>query len=1026
MTIQLNDYANYCPYVFHSLRALPKITQEDRELYLKKYGYNVLLLSSDKVIFDLSTDSHSAAVSNSQLGSMNKHEHSPLGFGTTTEKLSSQLSDALNYPYMVLTIQGRTGKFILNRAIVNKGQLIPCNATSLSTQYHQKLLGGIPTNISCDEAFDFTSNEIFKGNIKIAELKNILENKKNDVAYINIELCSNAIGGYPVSLKNLKESYNLAKKYQTPLILDSTRIIENALMIREHEPGYKEWSIAEIVHEIGNHSDGCILSLKKDFPTNVGGAVGLRSEKLFFQLRDFNFNLGSDLPEEKIEAISIGIEEVLHNDDYVSYRNTLTQRLYKQLKSFGVPVINPCSSYGVWIDTSEFIKHIPEYENPHIALANSLYIQSGIRTSVSEIELNQKTKRLLRCAIPHRLLTESHIDYIAFSIQNLYKHRFQIQGYSLNKTSPRIVGHILSTYEPVKPVSSVGELFFKQVNRFGEKNALRVITSDNTSSVTYQHLGMLIKQFASGLCYLGYKKGDKIGFLTDTSLETVVSYLSTASVGIVDVPIYGIYSPKQIKNVILTAEIKCLIVSDGQLSKVKEIVNEIPWKVTIIISDSNQETNKKWYTFKQVCKFCQNSPSDEFNRRFKQVQPSDLLSIVYSSGTTGEPKGVMVSHDSLVLTCSCKNYIYDINDSDVLLLQARVSHAFGRILLFYAFNQGASVLLGSQDKVLEQINQLKPTIIAATPVFFDNIYQSLIDYSPKLKQMNQTNNYNCSNLIKIPQSVRELLGGNIRFAITGGAPTPKKLLDFFKASDIPFLQSYGATETCGIASETLSCQKYGTVGKIRPELNYKLTEQRELLIKTPYLMKGYYKNSALTNSSFINIDGEIYYKTGDIVNLDKQGYVKIIGRSNESFPLSCGYNIQPQFIENLLCENEFINDAFVFGEGDKFISALIVPNIPSLKDTLNSQGLIHVLSLDTENLLCSQEVQLLFDNIVQRLNNEVADAEKIRMYILLPKPFSDAKGEINENGKKKRDVIYNNYKTLITSYAYKKAEYFQL
>lgn len=759
-------YPLYSPYVYHLVKALPRCSKEEREVYLQKSGYNVLRLRSDEVVFDLTTDSHSAAMSNKQLASIYNQEHSPLGFGITTKNLITQLKDVLNYPYLVLTIQGRTGEFTFNRFMVKESKIIPGNTTFVSTRFHQKLHGGIPTNISCEQAFDFHSKEVFKGNIEINKLKNLLETKRDQVAYINIELSCNGIGGYPVSLKNLKAAHELSTKYQIPIILDSTRIVENALMIKVHEPGYEDWSIAKIIREIGKYSDGCIMSLKKSFPVNIGGTIGVRSEDLFYQLRDFNFNLGSDLPEEKIEAISIGIEEALHNDEYMDYHYSLIRRLYHQLKEFGIPVVEPCSSYGVWLDVSEFIKHIPNYENPHIALQNALYVETGIRSGVSELEFEDGTKRwLIRLALPKRLLTESHIDYIASSIQRVYKNRFYIQGYSCCKVFPGIVGHIFATYEPVKPVTSIGQLIVKQANRLNGKKAICATSGGNIVSFSYGQLAEIVRNFACGLSCLGFKKGHRIGFLADNSIESVISYLSTASIGIIDVPIYRIYSPIQIKNVIIDAQVKCLIVSDGELlSKVKQVIDDIPWELKIITIDTYKGMKAKGYTFKEVCKLGEKVSSEVFEKLVEQVRPSDLLSIVYSSGTTGLPKGVMVSHKSIIQTSVMKNYIYDLNESDTLLLRSRVSHAFGRIFLFYALTQGISVwLLGTQEHILEQIGLLKPTIIVAAPEFYESVYQSF------------TKDSEHSSI-----SLAEGMGGKLRFAISGGTPISEKLLVFLE------------------------------------------------------------------------------------------------------------------------------------------------------------------------------------------------------------------------------------------------------
>ncbi|MDV2685198.1 tryptophanase [Alkalihalophilus lindianensis] len=436
----------YAPYIMSTVKAIPNLTYEERADCLKKAGYNIFKVKPKDIAFDLFTDSGNSSVSNMQSSSYLLGDDAPITMGESYERLINTISKIFGYQFISLFTQGRAAEQSFNQFIINKDDHILGNMTFSTSQHHQISSGGIPVSVSSCNNLEDTN--IFKGNIDLDKCSHFLKTKK--VAYINIEMCSNALGGYPISLDNLKQVYELADVYNIPLILDGTRILENAKFIQMYEKGYEEKLIHEIITEICNYSHGCVMSFKKDFLTKNGGMAGLRDEVLFRKVSDFNLVSGQEITGSDQEVLLQGIKEAIYNENHMTYRFNQTIRLYNILLNKGVPVLKPHSGHGVWINLDNISFEKTNITNIQLSFQNLLYLKKGIRVGAETPKINGSTTKLIRLAIPHRLFVESHIDYIGESVAEVINSEQHWIDY-IQSTDAKVEGiieNLLCDYEP--------------------------------------------------------------------------------------------------------------------------------------------------------------------------------------------------------------------------------------------------------------------------------------------------------------------------------------------------------------------------------------------------------------------------------------------------------------------------------------------------------------------------------------------------------------------------------------------------
>lgn len=426
----------------------PHITNEkDRKEILEDCGYNTNLIPQEYVYIDLQTDSGTASINKNQLVSMvsalGNEEFFP------SDKLEKTFKKYSGYKYVISVSQGRAAEYVLSKLIVKQGDFIPTNIPFPTTQFHLQTNGGKPIIAIVDDAFDLKSDKRFKGNLNLRKVKQILQNYSNKRQFLYLELCNNACGGQPVSIRNLRHLREIADNYGIKIILDACRIVDNAYQIRMYEKGYAHKPLKEIVKEICLYSDGATLSAAKDFLVNGGGFLAFNDELLYRQALDIVALYGLRLLEPLRTILTYSIPEILENDFYIHQRVAQVHYLWSRLKEINIPLIHPPGGHAVFIDVKNFLPHISSDKFPVKSLLSFLYLISGIR-GAEHLLLNPKSGmnyELLRLAIPIGKYSKEHMDDIVEAFNLIAKNIHKVKGVRKIKQPGGIVGSLQAHFK---------------------------------------------------------------------------------------------------------------------------------------------------------------------------------------------------------------------------------------------------------------------------------------------------------------------------------------------------------------------------------------------------------------------------------------------------------------------------------------------------------------------------------------------------------------------------------------------------
>ena len=451
------------PYKIKMVEHLRKSTKNERLKWIKNARYNLFNLKSEQVFIDLLTDSGTGAMSDKQWSAMMQGDESYAG-ASSYEKLKNAVKEITGFEYFLPTHQGRAAENVLFSALIKEGDIIPGNTHFDTTKGHIEFRKALAMDCTINEAYDTTVYHPFKGNIDLDKLGKVLkENQKGKIPFIVVTLTCNSSGGQPVSLDNLKNIHELAKKYEVPVIYDSARFAENAFFIKSREEKYKEKSIREIIREMFSYADGMTMSSKKDAIVNMGGFIGLRDRELYRKATTYNimfegFITYGGLSGRDMEALAQGLYEGTEYD-YLESRIRQVHYLGEQLKKQGIPVQEPFGGHAIFVDAKRFLPNVPKEEFPAQTLATEFYIDGGVRcveigTLLADRDPVTRKNRypeldLLRLAIPRRVYTYNHIDYVAASLTRVYKRRHTYRkGLKIVWEAP-IMRHFTIELEPL-------------------------------------------------------------------------------------------------------------------------------------------------------------------------------------------------------------------------------------------------------------------------------------------------------------------------------------------------------------------------------------------------------------------------------------------------------------------------------------------------------------------------------------------------------------------------------------------------
>ena len=580
-------------------------------------------------------------------------------------------------------------------------------------------------------------------------------------------------------------------------------------------------------------------------------------------------------------------------------------------------------------------------------------------------------------------------------------------------------------------VTRVFDIIPQLLEKYNKPNALAA--KENGKWVTYstQKFADNVTNLSYGIYNLGLNREDKIAIIANNRPEWNFADFAIQQAGGVSVPIYPTISEGDLSFIIGDAQIKYIFVSSNDLfKKVKAVV-------------ANSQTVKEIYTFDKVDgakhwtelldEGKRNPKPNEIAAIKNSIQPNHLLTILYTSGTTGNPKGVMLSHDNLISNSIASQTLCPFQPDWKALSFLPLNHVYERMLSTLYFFRGISIYYAeNMDAIGANLKEVKPEVFSTVPRLLEKVYDKIIATGAQQKgikkklffwalnlglryELNGANGWWYEFQLKIARKLvfikwREALGGNIVAVVSGGAALQPRLSRVFNAAGITVLEGYGLTETSPVIAVNNfqpNSIRFGTVGTIIDKVTVKFADDGEILVKGPNVMLGYYNRPDATAEA---IDSEGWFHTGDIGVLEDNRFLKITDRKKEIFKTSGGKYIAPVMIENKLKESSFIEQVMVIGENEKYASALIVPSFSYLKEWCA----LHNINYTTnEEMIKNEDVKKRIVLEVENLNEELAQYEKIKRPELLPREWSIDKNEMTPKLSLKRKVIMAANKDLI-------------
>jgi len=439
------------PYKIKMVEKIHQSTRDQREKWIAGASYNLFNLRSEEVYIDLLTDSGTGAMSDRQWSEMMVGDESYAG-ASSYYKLKNAIGEITGFRYFLPTHQGRAAENVLFSVLLKEGDIVPGNAHFDTTKGHIEFRKAVAVDCTIKEAFDPSFIHPFKGNVDTVKLENVIkDHPEGNVPCIVVTVTNNTSGGQPVSMANIKEVSRIAKKYGIKLILDSARFAENAYFIKTREEGYGSKDIREIAREMFSCADVMTMSSKKDAIVNMGGFIGFREEELFVKASAFNimfegFITYGGMSGRDMNALAQGLFEGTEYE-YLEARISQVARLGRKMKEYGVPVLEPFGGHAIFIDAKKFLPHIQKEEFPAQTLAIEFYIEGGIRGAeigalMADRDPVTRENRfpaleLLRLAIPRRVYSDNHMDYVAAVAGNVFNRKENIlNGLEINWEAP--------------------------------------------------------------------------------------------------------------------------------------------------------------------------------------------------------------------------------------------------------------------------------------------------------------------------------------------------------------------------------------------------------------------------------------------------------------------------------------------------------------------------------------------------------------------------------------------------------------
>jgi long-chain acyl-CoA synthetase len=580
---------------------------------------------------------------------------------------------------------------------------------------------------------------------------------------------------------------------------------------------------------------------------------------------------------------------------------------------------------------------------------------------------------------------------------------------------------------------TIADLLPLAVKKYGDKAAQRYKVGDEWVDASYAELGEAVKEVALGLVELGIQPGDKVSILAHTRPEWTHACFGILTAGGTLVTIYQTNSPEECQYVLEHSDSVAIFVEDAeQLAKVREVEDRCPELEHVIVMDPTAADLGGALTLEGLRASGRGRDDSEWEARYQAVEPDDICLYIYTSGTTGPPKGCLLSHANYRAITDAVVDQSPLVEGDSSYLFLPLAHAFAILIQFATFDLGAALAYWSRDPkmIIADIAQVKPTFFPSVPRMFEKIYtlatsstedkeglKKAVQVGVKVRMMREAGEEVPPALQqgfdqaeeKLFKNVRGLFGGNMRECVTGAAPIAGEILEFFYACGVPVMEGYGMTETSTSATVNRpegNNFRFGSVGKAQKDVELKIGDDGEVLIKGPNIFQGYYKNEDATKETLEN--GWLH--TGDLGRLDEDGFLYITGRKKDIIITAGGKNITPANLENGLKQNRWISQAVVIGDRRPYLVALITldpEEAPALAEQLGIEN------ADPAALSQNEKVRGEVQKAVDDVNSHVGPVEQIKRFEILDHDLSQETGELTPTLKVKRNVVHEKFADVV-------------
>jgi long-chain acyl-CoA synthetase len=583
--------------------------------------------------------------------------------------------------------------------------------------------------------------------------------------------------------------------------------------------------------------------------------------------------------------------------------------------------------------------------------------------------------------------------------------------------------------------STLAEAFDHQARKYGSRTFLRQKRDKIWRDFSWSAIAEAAARLRAGFVRLGIRHGDRIAILADNSPEWVIADQAALGLGAVVVPLYTTSAADETRHVLNDSAARVVAVSGDELvKKLLGFGSSIPGVETIIAIHPGASARERSFGTPPVMTL--ESASADSPAPVAEGKRDDLATFIYTSGTTGDSKGVMLSHGNILTNAADSIEVLDLNDTDSTLSFLPVAHSFERTGGYYAVMLAGGTISYAEGlaQVAGNLIETNPTVVLVVPRLLEVIHTRIrrtaetgsplrrrlfeaafaagrraTEYRLRGEPLPVTLAAQMALYRKLVfHRIHAIFGNRLRYLVSGGAPLSPDIFRFFSAAEVPLVEGYGLTEAAPVVSANLLGRtKIGTVGRALPSVEVKTAPDGELLVHGPNVMKGYFRLEQETREA---IDSEGWLHTGDMAEIDSEGYIRITDRKKEIIVLSGGKNVSPARLENKLTGDPYIAQACVVGDRRKHLVALLVPNLENLRDFLKENGLE---GKPVEELAKSPQLRALYHARLRELNKSLSDVEAIVGFSLVPEPFTQENGELTPTLKLRRKVVQAHYRERI-------------